>query len=164
MKSPDTTLLVRSSDKLGLRAGFIDSAEFKTDPFYTPIIDTSGFWKINSMSAVVAGQVVDRSGNTAIADTGTTLCLVDKSLCEAIYSQIPGAKSVHLIKMHVNGRYDSNSEGYIFPISNHEDTLPAVSIGIGDPNSAEGERRFDIMPRDIAFAQAQPGFVHIPHC
>lgn len=60
--------------------------------FYTPIIDTSGFWKINSMSAVVNGQVISRDGNSAIADTGTTLCLVDKSLCESIYAQIPGSK------------------------------------------------------------------------
>ena len=79
---------------MGLIVGFIDTAELGSQtPFYTPIIDKSGFWKINSASASVNGQKIDRSGNTAIADTGTTLCLVDKALCDAIYAQIPGAKS-----------------------------------------------------------------------
>ena len=75
--------------------GFIDQDELGgRDPFYTPIIDKSGFWKVMSTSASVAGQVIDRAGNTAICDTGTTLCLVDKALCKAIYAQIPGAKYV----------------------------------------------------------------------
>src|SRR5438045_8849974 len=72
------------------------NSEFCSEtPFYTPIIDKSGFWKIRSTTAYVNGQKIDRSGNTAIADTGTTLCLVDKALCEAIYAQVPGSKSFH---------------------------------------------------------------------
>ena len=56
-----------------LTAGFIDTAELSGQtPFYTPVIDTSGFWKINSQSASVNGTKIDRSGNTAIADTGTS--------------------------------------------------------------------------------------------
>jgi hypothetical protein len=74
--------------------GFIDQIELGTaTPFYTPIDSSDGFWKIASTSATIGGKVVQRAGNTAIADTGTTLCLVDKALCKAIYAQIPGAKS-----------------------------------------------------------------------
>lgn len=77
-----------------LTSGFIDTAQIGSQtPFYTPVIDNSGFWKIHSTSATVNGQKVDRSGNTAIADTGTTLCLVDSALCKAIYDQIAGSKS-----------------------------------------------------------------------
>ena len=39
------------------------------------------------MSAVVGDQTIQRKNNTAICDTGTTLCLVDSSLCKAIYAQ-----------------------------------------------------------------------------
>ena len=73
--------------------GHIDAEETASaKPVYFPIIDDSGFWKVDSMSAVVGDKVINRKGNTAICDTGTTLCLVDSALCQAIYSQIPGAK------------------------------------------------------------------------
>jgi hypothetical protein len=93
MKLQDFTHLVRVR-QIRLMVGFIDQTELGTaTPFYTPVDSSSGFWKIASTSAVIGGKVVQRSGNTAIADTGTTLCLVDKALCQAIYAQIPGAKS-----------------------------------------------------------------------
>lgn len=59
---------------------------------YVPIDTEKGFWEFNSESATVNGQIVERSGNTAIADTGTTLALVDDALCEAIYGAIPDAR------------------------------------------------------------------------
>lgn len=40
-----------------------------------------------------------------------------------------------------------------------EGSLPTVQISIGDPN-AEGEKVFDIMPRDLGFAEASPGWVY----
>ncbi|KAJ5082777.1 hypothetical protein N7532_011820 [Penicillium argentinense] len=36
-------------------------------------------------------QTISRAGNKAIADTGTTLALVDDSTCQAIYDAIPSA-------------------------------------------------------------------------
>jgi len=116
-------------------------------PHYTPVLDTSGFWKINSCSATINETVVDRTGNTAIADTGTSLCLVESSLCEAIYKAIPGAK------------FDSQAEGWIFPVSVTEDKLPVISLGIGDPVT-HGEQRFHILPRDISYATAYPGWIY----
>jgi Eukaryotic aspartyl protease len=73
--------------------GYIDTEELDgATPFYTPIVDKSGFWKISSVTAVVNGKTINRAGNTSICDTGTTLCLVDSNLCKAIYSGIKGAK------------------------------------------------------------------------
>jgi Eukaryotic aspartyl protease len=100
---------------------------------------------VNSVSAVVGGKSISRSGNTAICDTGTTLCLVDTALCKAVYSHIHGAK------------YDSQSEGWIFPSSVAESQLPAIQIGLGDPGSG-GEQKFNIYPRDLVFAEASQGY------
>jgi Eukaryotic aspartyl protease len=78
-----------------LMEGHIDQAQLggKT-PFYTPIVGDSGFWKVSSVSIVVNGQTMARPGNTAICDTGTTLCLFDTNTCKAIYAPVPGAKSL----------------------------------------------------------------------
>jgi len=158
MRLRDSIHLVRHRSKI-LTVGFIDQdALGGALPFYTPIIDKSGFWKVTSESAVVAGTVVDRTGNTAICDTGTTLCLVDESLCESIYAQIPGATyyippQVHQADANCS-RYDSQLGGYIFPESSTS-SLPIVEIGLGDPNN--GEQRFGLYPADIAFAEAKTG-------
>ena len=57
-------------------------------------------------------------------------------------------------------RYDSQAQGYVYPISVTESALPTVQIAIGDPNSEGGEKVFDIMPRDLGFAEASPGWVY----
>jgi len=73
--------------------GYIDQPSLKGQtPAYTPIDNSKGFWQFASASASVAGKTIARSGNTAIADTGTTLALVDDATCEAIYNAIPGGK------------------------------------------------------------------------
>jgi hypothetical protein len=129
--------------------GFIDEAHVQVrTPHYAPVIDTSGFWKVVSSSATVGNTVVPRPNNTAIADTGTSLCLVDSSLCRAIYAQIPGAK------------FDSQANGWVFPVTVTEDKLPTVSLGIGDPNTTDGEKRFQILPRDLSYSTAYPGWIY----
>jgi len=93
MKNPGFTHLVHPL-VADLTTGYIasDVAGVTGNICYAPIVDTSGFWKFSSPSATVNGQTIQRpSGNTAVADTGTTLCLVDSTLCEAIYGAIPGA-------------------------------------------------------------------------
>lgn len=76
--------------------GLIDQDQLGgATPFYAPLVnDDSGFWKVASTSATVGGKVIQRGGNTAICDTGTTLCLVDSALCKKIYAEIPGARYV----------------------------------------------------------------------
>lgn len=102
-------------------------------------IDTSeGFWMFPSTSTTVAGQTVSQPGNTAIADTGTTLALVSDEVCEAIYNAIPGAS------------YDSSQQGYTFPTSVQADQLPKVTVAVGD-------KQFEIQPEDLAFAPVGNG-------
>jgi hypothetical protein len=63
--------------------GYIDSAALQGQtPTYTPIDNSRGAWQFDSSAAAINGSQIDRSGNKAIADTGTTLCLVSDSLRE----------------------------------------------------------------------------------
>ena len=125
--------------------GFIDQAVLKaadvSEPYYTPVDNSQGFWMFNSTSATVNGQTIDRTGNTAIADTGTTLALVDDNTCQAIYNAIPGAT------------YDSTQQGYVFPSSVTVDQLPVVTFAVGD-------QQFTVNKEDLAFADAGNGNVY----
>lgn len=119
--------------------GYLDQTALagKT-PSYTPVDNSQGFWMFQSTSAVVAGKTIQRAGNSAIADTGTTLALVDDAVCKAIYAAIPG------------GKYDDSQQGYVFPTSTTVDKLPIVSFAVGDA-------QFAVHKEDLAFADAGSG-------
>jgi len=125
--------------------GFIDesvmSAAGATTPNYAPVDSSQGFWQIQSTSATINGTTINRSGNTSIMDTGTTLCLVDDALVEAVYKAIPGAT------------YDSNNQGYVFPANTTADQLPQVTLAIVDAQVA-------FQKEDLGFADAGNGMVY----
>ncbi|MCJ1311862.1 hypothetical protein MMC25_005535 [Agyrium rufum] len=125
--------------------GYIDPAPLQaagvTEPYYTPVDSSQGFWMFDSASAVVNGKTVAQTGNTAIADTGTTLALVADTTCQAIYDAIPGAT------------YDNTQQGYIFPSSTTADQLPVVSFAVGG-------QQFVVNKEDLAFADAGNGMVY----
>jgi len=73
-------------------------------------------------------------------DTGTTLCLVDDALVEAIYKAIP------------HSTYDPNSQGFVFPTSTPLDHLPDVTLAIGDASVV-------FQKEDLGFADAGNGMV-----
>ena len=122
--------------------GYIDQTALAGQtPYYTPVDNSQGFWMFDSASAAVNGQTIDQTGNTAIADTGTTLALVADATCKAIYDAIPGAT------------YDSTQQGYIFPASTTADQLPVVSFAVGG-------QQFPIQKEDLGFADAGNGMVY----
>jgi hypothetical protein len=126
--------------------GYIDQDVLKsanvTEPHYTPLYTPSqGFWQFNSTTASVNGKSIARSGNSAIADTGTTLALVSDDVVEAIYAAIPGSK------------YDSTQQGYIFPANTTEDNLPVVAFDVGG-------QEFSVQKEDLGFADAGNGMVY----
>ena len=122
--------------------GYIDEdALGGQTPYYTPVDNSQGFWMFNSTSAVVAGKTIERSGNTAIADTGTTLALVDDATCKAIYAAIPG------------GKYDSTQQGYIYPSNTSVAKLPVVSFAVGG-------QQFALQKEDLGFADAGSGMTY----
>ncbi|KAF2099786.1 acid protease [Rhizodiscina lignyota] len=125
--------------------GYIDQDVLKaanvTEPTYTPVDNSQGFWMFDSTSASVNGTTIQRSGNTAIADTGTTLCLVDDNTCKSIYDAIPGSK------------YDSTQQGYTFPANTSADQLPTVTFAVGDT-------QFTVQKEDLGFADAGSGMTY----
>ncbi|EMD90813.1 hypothetical protein COCC4DRAFT_68584 [Bipolaris maydis ATCC 48331] len=112
-----------------------------SNPNYTPVDSSQGFWQIESTSATINGQTINRSGNTSIMDTGTTLCLVDDSLVEAVYKAIPGSK------------YDESNQGYLFPANTSVDQLPQVTLAIGN-------QQVEFQKEDLGFADAGNGMVY----
>lgn len=110
-------------------------------PAYTPVDNSQGFWMFNSEYVTIAGKQVARSGNTAIADTGTTLLLTADDVVSQIYAQIPGAK------------YDSTQQGYIFPNNLTADQYPEIIFPCGDTP-------IRVMPEDLPFADAGNGMVY----
>jgi hypothetical protein len=118
--------------------GVIDAAKAgvsASDIVYTPVDNSQGFWMFDSASATINGKTIDRSGNTAIADTGTTLCLVDDSTVEQIYAAIPGS------------RVDNTQGGYVYP---SDATIPAVQFAVGN-------QLFTVDPAAFAFSSAGSG-------
>jgi len=119
--------------------GYIDEkALHGQDPTYVPLDNSQGTWMFASSVASINGAQYGRTGNRALADTGTTLCLVSDSLCEKIYSAIPGATQ------------SPTQQGWIFPTPTNLSTLPKVAFSVGNA-------LFHIKPTDFAFQDLGDG-------
>jgi len=108
---------------------------------WAPVDNSQGFWMFDSASSTVNGQTISQSGNTAIADTGTTLALVSDAVCEKIYAAIPGAT------------YDQSQQGYVFPNNVTADQLPVVTFAVGGT-------QFAVQKEDLGFADAGNNMVY----
>lgn len=102
---------------------------------WTDVDNSQGFWMFPSTKTTINGKDISQDGNTAIADTGTTLALVSDEVCDALYKAIPGAK------------YDENQQGYVFPMNTDASSLPEFKVSVGNT-------QFVIQPEDLAFAPA----------
>lgn len=73
--------------------GRIDTTKFTGQMTWIPVNTTQGFWQFSSTKFAVgtgATTTADANGQ-AIADTGTTLLLVNMKIATAYYSQVQGA-------------------------------------------------------------------------
>ncbi|KAL2817724.1 aspartic protease pep1 [Aspergillus cavernicola] len=87
--------------------GYIDRAKYSGSLTYAPVTSSQGYW----MFSATAGS----TPFNAIADTGTTLVMIDPSIAEAYYSQVRGAQNSYLYG------------GYVFPCSSQ---LPTFTVSI----------------------------------
>jgi hypothetical protein len=97
--------------------GAIDSTKFTGSLSWAAINTTSGFWQFSSTKFSINNeQQMTEDGGQAIADTGTTLMLVNPAVVNAYYSNVNGA---------VN---NETLGGVTFPCSA---TLPDLQVDIG---------------------------------
>ncbi|KFY97853.1 hypothetical protein V500_01897 [Pseudogymnoascus sp. VKM F-4518 (FW-2643)] len=113
--------------------GKIDTTRFAGELTWAPIDSSNGFWEFTSTKFSVGnGKALNAIGGTAIADTGTTLMLVDAAIVNAYYSQVAGA---------VN---NEQVGGITFPC---DSVLPDLNVDVGGTYTATIEGKF------INFAQ-----------
>ena len=96
--------------------GAVDTTAFVGQLATVPVDSSQGFWSFSSTVASVNGQTAQTSGS-AIADTGTSLMLVDDSVVQLYYGQVAGAQ------------FDAQSGGVVFPC---DSSLPDLQIAVGD--------------------------------
>lgn len=94
---------------------------------YTDIIpNPPGFWEFSSATATVGGNVLYRpAGNTAVADTGTTLILVDDGLLASIYEPLGGRIDPNLAGVGGSGLW-------VYPDTVTDADFPIISLAVGD--------------------------------
>jgi aspergillopepsin I len=97
--------------------GKLDSSKYQGELHTTPIDNSRGFWEFPSNSYSINGKEVQSSNaSPAIADTGTSLLMVDEEVAEAFYSQIQGASM------------NSEAGGYVYPC---DADVPSFGVAIG---------------------------------
>ncbi|KAI9043422.1 pepsin-like aspartic protease [Aspergillus affinis] len=97
--------------------GFLDDSKYTGEITYSDVDTSQGFWQFTADGYAVGDGATKNDPITAIADTGTTLILIDDSIVSAYYKQVTGAKN------------DASAGGYVFPCSTD---LPTFTVVIGD--------------------------------
>ncbi|KAF7310257.1 Acid protease [Mycena indigotica] len=135
---PLFTVKLDRGDNAGFYSfGEIDETVTSNPITYTDVDSSQGFWMVPSTSFTLNGKTIQREGNTAILDTGTTLALVDDDTVSAIYGKIKGAK------------FDQNQGGWMYPSTS---TVPDIQFAIGDT-------LYTLNAADFPFGDADDGFV-----
>ncbi|TVY82469.1 Aspartic protease PEP3 [Lachnellula suecica] len=113
--------------------GNIDATKFNGSLSWAAVNTTQGFWQFSSQKFQVGtGTAMAVAGGQAIADTGTTLMLVNAAVVNAYYSQVTGA---------VN---NATVGGVTFPCNSQ---LPDLMVDVG------GNYMAQVKGSDINFAQ-----------
>lgn len=73
--------------------GVIDPKQFKGNITFTPVDSSAGFWQFTSKWFKVGHgpKQENKAASPAIADTGTSLLLMDEEVVQAYYKQVPGS-------------------------------------------------------------------------
>ncbi|KAH8702374.1 aspartic proteinase complexed with Pepstatin [Talaromyces proteolyticus] len=94
--------------------GFIDSSKYTGNITYTPADNSQGYWGF-TVDSYTVGTTVTSTALSGIADTGTSLLLLDDTTCGNYYAQVSGA---------IN---DSSQGGWVYDCST---SLPDFSVSI----------------------------------
>lgn len=120
LKQPLWTADLREDGSGSYHFGEIPAGAYSGGIKSVVVNSTRGYWAINSHTFSVNGNTTTRgSASPAVADTGTSLLIVDEEVARAWYAPIPGSG------------YSSYAGGYVYPCSAN-DTLPSFSIAVGN--------------------------------
>lgn len=100
--------------------GNIDTTQFQGELTTVRVDTTRGFWQFGSVQFAVgndAPQTASTGSGTAIADTGTSLMLMDDEIVDAYYAKVDGS------------RLSAAIGGFVFPCNS---ALPDLKVAIGD--------------------------------
>ncbi|GAB7338891.1 hypothetical protein MBLNU457_5573t1 [Dothideomycetes sp. NU457] len=139
LEDPVFTVYLNISGKGEYEFGNIDTSKYSGDIHYTPVDSASGYWQFDSTSYQINGVTSQNTNaSPAIADTGTSLVLVDDEVLQAYYAKVPGAQN------------SNSAGGYIFPCTA---PLPSFGVAIGSTGW------YGQIPGDaINYAQYKGGF------
>ncbi|KAL4946366.1 hypothetical protein BDV06DRAFT_136836 [Aspergillus oleicola] len=100
--------------------GTVDKSKFKGDLVNATVDSADGFWKFESSFYRVGDGDLKHHEHAVdtIADTGTSLMLLDQAVVEEYYAEVEGAQ------------FAASASGYIYPC---DTDLPNLSIAVG-PN------------------------------
>ena len=118
LKEPVFAAQLKKQDKGFYEFGKVDTTAFTGELTKVPVDSSKGFWQIESEYFQVGDGPVfhNPAAHPAIADTGTTLLLVDDIVAEKYYAQVAGA------------RLARNTGMYSFPCNA---ALPDFHLGLG---------------------------------
>lgn len=98
--------------------GKVNQSKFVGQMAWAPVNSSMGFWQFDSKKFAVGNKIVNNpNASPAIADTGTSLLLVDQNVAAAYYSQVKGAQ------------LSQQAGGYIYPCKS---PLPDLSLAAGN--------------------------------
>ncbi len=135
LSSPLFTAVLKHQAPGSYDFGYIDSSKYKGSIAYTPVDSSQGFWAFKVDSYTVGSGSPTSATISPIADTGTTLLLVDAPIVTAYYNSVP------------NAAYDSTQGGYTFPCSS---TLPDITFDIGGYGAVVSGSLINFAPTDAS--------------
>ncbi|KAA8907996.1 aspartic endopeptidase Pep1 [Sphaerosporella brunnea] len=97
--------------------GFIDTSKFQGNLNYVPVDNSQGFWQFTVDGYAVGDGATGGNSFSAIADTGTTLLLLDDNIVSDYYSQISSAQN------------SNSAGGFVFDCT---EDVPDLTLQIGD--------------------------------
>ncbi|KAF2152343.1 aspergillopepsin-F [Myriangium duriaei CBS 260.36] len=117
--------------------GTVDSSKYTGQLQYVDVNSTQGFWQFASASFKVGDTVgTNTAPHQAIADTGTSLMLVDPNVAAAYYAKVQGAQN------------DPQQGGYTYPCTSK---MPDFSVALGTTG------QYVTVPGSAVTYQAQGG-------
>lgn len=148
LAAPVFTANLRHATVGAYEFGRIDATQFHGELHYAPVDPAQGFWQIASQRFAVGGGAVQKNENAspAIADTGTSLMLVDDAVVRAYWSQVPGAQ----LNQEGNGS-GGGGGGVTFPC---DAELPDFHVELG---SGEGQGYMATVPGELMSYQRLGG-------